>query len=130
MKSVLVVQPLAWTPGTKGSVTARRSTWSFPRSQCRRPPAGGRGARPAPTQAELTAYLDSIKAKVGGAAVLVGKPAVVPVNFNAEATRLSDIDAKCRYSPEASTDPECQGRGGRRTAWRRWRPRLPPSPIG
>ena len=97
MKSVLVVQPLAWTPGTRGSVTAGAFNL----------------VAPAPRHsAELTTYLDGIKAKVG-AAVLVGKPAVVPVNFNAEATRLSDIDAKCRYSPDAATDPECQGRGGR-----------------
>src|SRR5262249_36605377 len=50
---------------------------------------GGRGPqRLGPTQAELTAYLDSVKAKVKGAAVLVGKPAVVPVSFDAEATRM------------------------------------------
>jgi carboxypeptidase Q len=74
--------------------------------------AGGRGPqRAGPTQAELTAYLDSIKSKVTGAAVLVGKPAVVPVNFQPEATRLSDLDARCRFSPEAADDPECQGRG-------------------
>ena len=81
------------------------------RGRCPSANAGAADAAAAlgPTQAELTAYLDGIKAKVGGAAVLVGKPAFVPVNFNAEATRLSDIDAKCRYSPDAATDPECQG---------------------
>jgi carboxypeptidase Q len=117
MKSVLVVQPLAWTPGTKGSVTASAFNLVVPAGpmpDAAAAAAGGRGAQaPGPTQAELTAYLDSIKARVAGAAVLVGKPAFVPVNFNAEATRLSDIDAKCRYSPDAATDPECQGRGGR-----------------
>jgi carboxypeptidase Q len=98
MKSVLVVQPLAWTPGTKGPVTARAFNLIAPQG---------------PTQAELTAYLDSVKSKVAEAAVLVGKPTVVPVNFQAEATRLSDIDAKCRYAEDPAADPECQGRGGR-----------------
>ena len=93
MKSVLVVQPLAWTPGTKGSVTASAFNLVVPAGpmpDAAAAPAGGRGAQaPGPTQAELTAYLDSVKAKVAGAAVLVGKPAFVPVNFNAEATRLT-----------------------------------------
>ena len=80
---------------------------------------GGRGPqRQGPTQAELAAYLDTLKSKVTGAAVLVGRPAVVVPIFTAEATRLSDIDAKCRYAEDAANDPECQGRGGgRRSAW-------------
>jgi carboxypeptidase Q len=114
MKSTLIVQPLAWTPGTKGSVTAKAVHLVVPEGPALSPStgAGGRGPQRAePTQAELTAYLDSIKSKVTGAAVLVGKPAVVPVNFQPEATRLSDLDARCRFSPEAADDPECQGRG-------------------
>ncbi len=114
MKSVLVVQPLAWTPGTRGSVTAKAFNLVVPQGPAAPQAAGGGGRGPqrlGPTQAELTAYLDSVKAQVAGAAVLVGKPAFVPVNFQAEATRLSDVDAKCRYSPDAATDPDCQGRG-------------------
>src|SRR3954468_11939736 len=99
MKSVLVVQPLAWTPGTNGPVTASAFNLVAPQGpevpQAAGARGGGRGPqRLGPTQAELTAYLDSVKDKVAGAAVLVGKPAFVPVNFDAEATRLTDVQAK------------------------------------
>jgi hypothetical protein len=118
MKAVLVVQPLAWTPGTKGTVTATAFNLIPPQGpevpQAEGARGGGRGPlRLGPTQAELTAYLDSIKDKVNGAAVLVGKPAVVPVNFNAEATRLTDVQAKCRYEENADADPDCAGQQGR-----------------
>src|SRR5206468_6889001 len=46
-------------------------------------------------------------------AVLVGKPAVVPVSFDAEATRLTDVQAKCRYEENADADPDCAGQRGR-----------------
>ena len=116
MKSVLVVQPLAWTPGTRGPMTAKAFNLVPPQGpevpQADSARGGGRGPqRQGPTQAELTAYLDSVKDRVANAAVLVGKPAFVPVSFQAEATRLSDIDAKCRYAEDPSADPECQGRG-------------------
>jgi hypothetical protein len=118
MKAALVVQPLAWTPGTKGSVTAKAFNLVAPQGpelpQAEGARGGGRGPqRQGPTQAELTAYFDSIKDKVAGAAVLVDKPAFVPVNFDAEATRLTDIQAKCRYAEDAATDPDCAGQRGR-----------------
>ena len=118
MKAVLVVQPLAWTPGTNGVVTAGAFNLIPPQGpevpQAEGARGGGRGPqRLGPTQAELAAYLDSIKGKIGGAAVLVGKPAFVPVNFEAEATRLTDVQAKCRYEEHADTDPECAGQRGR-----------------
>jgi hypothetical protein len=117
MKSVLVVQPLAWTPGTAGPMTAKAFNLVAPQGPEAPPPAagargGGRGPqRLGPTQAELTAYLESVKDKVAGAAVLVGNPAFVPVNFDAEATRMSALDARCRFAENAADDPECQGRG-------------------
>jgi hypothetical protein len=73
---------------------------------------GGRGPqRLGPTQAELNAYLDSVKDRVRGGAVLVGRPAFVPVNFNAEATRMTDEDANCRFNEAAANDPACTDRG-------------------
>jgi carboxypeptidase Q len=117
MKAALVVQPLAWTPGTKGSVTAPAFNLIAPQGP-EVPQAeggargGGRGPqRLGPTQAELSAYLDSIKDKVRGAAVLVGRPAFVPVVFTAEATRMTDEDANCRFNQMAADDPACAGRG-------------------
>ena len=115
MKAALVVQPLAWTPGTKGSVTAPAFNLVAPQGPAAPGPVpGGRGPlRLGPTQAELTAYLESVRDKVKGAAVLVGKPAFVPVTFDAEATRLTDVQAKCRYGENADTDPDCAGQRGR-----------------
>lgn len=118
MKAALVVQPLAWTPGTKGTVTAKAFNLVAPQGPEVAQPEGARGGgrgpqRLGPTQAELTTYLDGIKDKVAGAAVLVGKPAFVPVSFEAEATRLTDVQAKCRYEENADADPDCAGQRGR-----------------
>jgi hypothetical protein len=118
MKAALVVQPLAWTPGTNGPVTAKAFNLVVPQGpevpQAAGARGGGRGPqRLGPTQAELTAYLDGMKDKVKGAAVLVGKPAFVPVTFEPEATRLTDVQARCRYEENADTDPDCAGQRGR-----------------
>src|SRR5215471_10716030 len=118
MKSVLVVQPLAWTPGTNGTVTAPAFNLIAPQGpeipQAEGARGGGRGPqRQGPTHAELTAYLDSVKDKVKGTIVLVGKPAVVPVNFEPEATRQSDVAVRCRYEDNADKDPECANQAQR-----------------
>ena len=118
MRAALVVQPLAWTPGTPGTVTAKAFNLVPPQGpetpQAEGARGGGRGPqRQGPTQAELTAYLDSVKSQVNGAAVLVGRPALVPPVFEAEATRLTDVQAKCRFEESADTDPDCAGQRGR-----------------
>lgn len=124
-KDALVVEALAWTPGTNGVVKAKAFNLVIPEGPLADPSAdqnaaarGGRGPqRLTPTDAELTAYLDSIKDKVRNAAVLVGKPIFVPVNLTPSAGRLTDEAVRCRYDDNAATDPACtaltQGRGGR-----------------
>jgi carboxypeptidase Q len=120
-KDALVVEALAWTPGTRGPVTASAFNLVVPEGPLADPDAapaarGGRGpARLGPTEAELTAYLDSVKSKVTGAAVLVGKPVFVAVNLTPAAGRLTDEQVRCRYDDAAANDPACanQGRGGR-----------------
>ena len=67
VKDQLTCEVLAWTPGTDG--TGDRAGLS----------AGDAGR---PTPAELTAFLESEKAKVKGRIVLVGKHTLVPVNIN------------------------------------------------
>lgn len=124
MRAALIVQPLAWTPATKGSVTAKAFNLIPPEGPELPLPEGASGggrapARPGPTQAELDAYLNSVKDRVAGAAVLVGGPTPVVTSFTPDATRLSDLEAKCRYSPDDANGPDCQGvgrgagRGGR-----------------
>ena len=121
VKSSLVVEPLAWTVGTKGTVTAKAFNLIVPQGPLvpmSPPPAeGGRGGRgPAtpqhfqPTQAQLTSYLESIKSNVKGAIVLVGQTVFVPVNLDPTPGRRNEEDLKRQYDPDA---PEGAGRGGR-----------------
>ncbi len=116
VKDALVVEAVAWTPGTNGAVTAPAVQIVTPEGPEAPAPAEGRGGRGpqrlGPTQEELTAYLNGVAARVKGAAVLVGKSAFVPVNLNPAQPRLSDLDARCRYDPDADKDPACEGRGG------------------
>jgi carboxypeptidase Q len=121
-KDALVVEALAWTPGTRGPVTANAFNLIVPDGPLANPDApaatarGGRGpARLGPTEAELAAYLDSIKANVANAAVLVGRPIVVPVSLQPPPGRQTDEQVRCRYDEAAANDPACanQGRGGR-----------------
>jgi carboxypeptidase Q len=118
VKDALVVEALSWTPGTKGRQKMQAVMLITPEGPEATPAAeagarGGRGPqRLGPTQAELTAYLDSIKGKIPDSAVLVGRPVFVPVNLAAPTGRMTDEQAKCRYDPDAANAPECQGRGG------------------
>jgi hypothetical protein len=102
----LMVKPLAWTPSTKGEVTAQVVLIDPPGVA---PPSGGEfnffgsstppppepkwaappmplAEKPAdpkqPTQAELDAYLNSVKDKVQGAIILVGKHVEVAEDMN------------------------------------------------
>jgi carboxypeptidase Q len=121
-KDALVVEALAWTPGTPGRVTAKAFNLVTPDGpevppNPNAPPQGGRGGRGptrlGPTQEELTAYLESVKGKVAGAAVLVGRPVFVPVNLQPPAGRLTDEQVRCRFDPDLAGAPECAGeRGG------------------
>lgn len=86
VKDALVVEALAWTPGTKGPVTARAHQLLLPER---------------PTQDQLTAFFASQKANVRGKIVLVGKAAVIPVNLNPPAKRQTDEQAAQRYGPNA-----------------------------
>ncbi|MGH7670363.1 MAG: M20/M25/M40 family metallo-hydrolase, partial [Gemmatimonadaceae bacterium] len=63
-----------------------------------------------PTPEELDAYLASMASKVTGGIVMVGRPAVVPVNFNPRPLRTPDDQVRARYAPRDSNSP---GRGGR-----------------
>ncbi len=58
-----------------------------------------------PTQAELTAYFESVKANVKDKMILMGKPAVIPVNINPNPKRLNDEDLKKRFDPNAPQQP-------------------------
>ena len=101
----LVFEVLAWTPSTKG--TARgKAVMLVPPQQ--------------PTQAELTAYLDSIKAQVKGGIVLVGAHQWVPFQETPPAKRRTDEAVLAQIGranmPAAPRGggPAAPGRGGGR----------------
>jgi len=116
----LMAKPLAWTPSTKGAVTAQVVLIDPPGMA---PPRGGGfnffgGSPPPPepkwaappmpaapkpadpkqlTQAELDAYLNSVKEKVHGAIVFVGKHVQVPEEMNPAPMRRSEDEWKSRF---------------------------------
>jgi len=108
----LVVEALAWTPGTNGTVNAPAFNLVPPQGPAATAAPGGLAATgTGPTQTELDAYLASVKDRVTGAAVLVGKAAFVPVNLDPPAGRLTDEQARCRFDPTFADNAACQGRG-------------------
>ncbi|MBZ5582192.1 MAG: M20/M25/M40 family metallo-hydrolase [Acidobacteriia bacterium] len=117
----LKFEVLSWTPSTKGVLTAAVLQIVPPQG----PPApqgpdagrGGRGGPMAqrtprflgPTKEELTAYLESNKAKVTGKIVFVGKAESVAVDFAPPRMRAEDAQLRTQYDPN---NPNA-GRGGR-----------------
>jgi carboxypeptidase Q len=116
----LMVKPLAWTPSTNGEVTAKvvlldppgmapptgagfnffggappppEPKWAAPPM-----PAAVKPASPKqPTQAELDAYLNSVKDKVQGAIVLVGRHVEVAEEMNPAPMRRPEDEWKSRF---------------------------------
>jgi carboxypeptidase Q len=75
---------LAWTPGTNGTVKAQVAQMVPPEK---------------PNKERLAAYLDSMKGKVKGYIVLVGKGDPVPVAIEVTPRRLDDKVAAERFDP-------------------------------
>lgn len=90
VREPLVAEVLAWTPGTNGTV--KSTVYQL------LPPAN-------PTAEELSSFLEAEKSKISGKFVMVGKPAVIPVNFNPPAKRLDDAQAKARFSGAGPAGP-------------------------
>jgi hypothetical protein len=96
VKDTLVLEVLAWTPGTNGPVKGTAVNIVVP---------------PQPTPEELAAYFASVKSRVKGAVVLVGLPRAVPVNITPPPKRRADEDVKAQYDPASPNYG--RGRGGR-----------------
>jgi hypothetical protein len=84
VKDSLVVEALAWTPGTAGTVTAS-AVQIEPPSRL--------------TKEQLSAFLDSVRGAVKGRIVLVGASAHVPVTIVPSPRRRSDDDLRATYDP-------------------------------
>jgi hypothetical protein len=94
VRDSLVVETLAWTPGTNGVVTASVTQIDAPSRV---------------TKEQLTAFFDANRAKVKGKIVMVGAPAKVPVTINKAPLRREDADLRAQYDPAS---PAPAGRGG------------------
>jgi len=107
----MVTEVLAWTPSTNGTVKAQAMQVVPPAGPVRTEAGAGQGQPMGPPQAELTAYLDGIRTAVKGKVVLVGEPAVIPVDFNPPDKRRDYDTVRQQYDP---TRPAPQRGGGPR----------------
>jgi hypothetical protein len=118
----LKFEVLGWTPSTNGTVTGSAVQIEAPHGPPAPPPsaddvaaAAGRGGRGGgrggpqflgPTPAEMDAWIAAAKDKVRGKIVMIGKAAVIPVDFNEPAKRRPDDQVKAQYE-----NPNGGGRG-------------------
>ncbi len=125
VKDNLVFEVMAWTPSTKGTVTAEAVHLVTPLGPTVDAPVsanvlGGGGAgrgsamqRLGPTEDELNTYFKSIAAKVRGGIVLVGNHVQVAFQENPPAKRRDDEQVKVQFNPDPNAAPGAAGRGGR-----------------
>jgi len=97
VKDQLTAEVVAWTPSTNGTITAPASQIVLPER---------------PTSADLASALVGQKDKVNGRIVLVGAPALVPVNITPPAKRRADDQVRAQYDPNNPNAGQF-GRGGR-----------------
>lgn len=106
VQDTLTYEVLAWTPSTKGVVTADAVNLVIPQTASAANPA----VMLNPTQEQLSAYFESMKSRVGGKIVLVGKPAVIPVTIEPAPRRIDDETMKKRFDPNNNSQ-RGSGRG-------------------
>ena len=92
----LVVEALAWTPGTEGPVRAEVYHLTLPTR---------------PTGSELDSYLDGIRHDVRAKVVLVGEHVPVGVTMTGPARRREDAQLAQQFAPPPPA--RASGRGGR-----------------
>jgi hypothetical protein len=86
----LVFEVLAWTPGTNGVLKGQAMQLILPER---------------PTQEELNAFFTENRSKIKGRMVLMGKPSVVPVNFEPPTKRIDEENLRKRFDPSATPQP-------------------------
>jgi hypothetical protein len=106
----LVFEVLAWTPSTKGTVTAPAVSLVLPAGPAR---AGG-GPALGPTADELSAYFAEMAPRVKGAVVLVGRPVIVPFDETPPARRRDDAQVRAQFDPAPAAPAAGGGRRGGR----------------
>ncbi len=100
---------LAWTPSTPGKVVASAIQIIPPQGPFpSETPAATNGAPPrpfgpptrlGPLKTELDQWIAETQPKVRGKIVLIGKAAVIPINFNPAPKRRADEQVKAQFDP-------------------------------
>jgi carboxypeptidase Q len=90
VKDSLVVEALAWTPGTSGTVTAPAIIVTPPER---------------PTQADADRFFNHLRGNLKGRAVLVGQPVVLDVTIDPPAKRRDDNEARAQFAPNPPPSP-------------------------
>ncbi len=127
VQDTLTFEVLAWTPSTKGVITADAVNIVIPQF----PSAENPRVMQNPTQEELTAYFEKVKGDISGKIVLVGKHTFLDQTITPPAKRTPDDEAKKRFDP-ANPAPQ-GGPGGGFGAGPRVTPRpgaLSPAQVG
>ena len=106
VKDSLVVEALAWTPGTNGPVRAQAVRVTLPQRA---------------TRDSLAADLEKLRESVRGRVVLVGEPARVPVTFNPPVRRLEEATLQTQVNNAAQGNPP--------PAAQNQQPQNPPAPA-
>ena len=96
IKDTLTFEVLAWTPSTKGAIEGHAVEVTPPDQPT--------------TKEELTAWLEANKSRVRDRIVLVGKAAVIRVNFNPPNKRLDESEARARFDPVNPSRPNFPAR--------------------
>ncbi len=99
VQDTLTYEVLAWTPSTKGPVTAEAVSLVIPTVASETNPQVHQN----PTQEEFTTYLNSIKTEIAGKIVLVGKPTFIDQSRDPAPKHLKDEDLKKRFDPATAT---------------------------
>ncbi len=89
-KEPLICEVVAWTPSTNGAISAPAVQLALPER---------------PTQEELTNYFNTMREKVKGKIVLVGKHTFTPVVINPPAKRIDDQQLKTQLASNAPAGP-------------------------
>ena len=90
VQDTLTFEVWAWTPSTNGAVKGRALELVPPQN---------------PTKEELTSWFEENRAKVSGRMILLGKAAVVRVNFNPQNKRADDSEMRPRFDPIHPSPP-------------------------
>ena len=93
VKDALVVEALAWTPSTTGVSRGQAVQITLPVR---------------PTSADMTSFLEGIKATIKGKMVLVGPHQSVPVTFNPVPLRREDADVVTLLNTPPAQGPQAQ----------------------